>query len=149
MGEKTTLKATHKKERHTAFLAALSRYGNVTRAAEMAGLDRAALYSKRKGDAAFSRAWEEAEALGSAALEDEARRRAYEGWEEPVWHKGSNCGSVRKFSDTLLIVLLKAHMPDKYRENIKIDLGSRIAAMSPEEKMAEAARIAKELGAEF
>ena len=25
----------------------------------------------------------------------------------------------RKFSDTLLICLLKAHHPDKYRENIK------------------------------
>jgi hypothetical protein len=84
--------------------------------------------------------------LGVAALEDEARRRAYEGWEEPVWHKGVNCGTVRKFSDTLLIVLLKAHMPEKYRENIKIDLNSRIATMSLEEKLAEAQRIAGELG---
>mgnify|MGYP003584922889 CR=1 FL=1 len=146
MDEKATLKATPKKERHTEFLAALSTYGNVTRAAEIAGLDRTALYNKRKGDAAFSRAWDEAEALGSAALEDEARRRAYEGWEEPVWHKGKECGSVRKFSDTLLIVLLKAHMPERYRENIKIDLNSRVAAMSLEEKIAEAQRMAVELG---
>ena len=31
-------------------------------------------------------------------------------------------GTVRKFSDTLLIVLLKAHKPEKYRENIKMDV---------------------------
>lgn len=146
MAAKATQKATLKKERHNKFLAALCVYGNVTRAAEFAGLDRAALYSKRKVDPAFAAAWDEAEALGVAALEDEARRRAYEGWEEPVWHKGVNCGTVRKFSDTLLIVLLKAHMPEKYRENIKIDLNSRIATMSLEEKLAEAQRIAGELG---
>ena len=35
------------------------------------------------------------------------------------------------------------------RERVDIDLGSRISAMSPEEKMAEAARIARELGAEI
>ena len=35
------------------------------------------------------------------------------------------------------------------RERVDIDLGSRISAMSPEEKMAEALRMAKELGAEF
>ena len=35
------------------------------------------------------------------------------------------------------------------RERVDIDLGSRISSMSPEEKMAEAARIARELGAEI
>lgn len=146
MAAKATQKATPKKERHNKFLAALCVYGNVTRAAEVAGLDRTSLYNKRKVDPAFSAAWDEAEALGVAALEDEARRRAYEGWEEPVWHKGKECGTVRKFSDTLLIVLLKAHMPERYRENIKIDLNSRVAAMSLEEKIAEAQRMAVELG---
>ncbi len=57
-----------------------------------------------------------------SALEDEARRRAYDGWLEPVFHKGVKVGTVRKFSDTLLIVLLKAHKPEKYRENIKMDV---------------------------
>lgn len=133
MAAKATQKATPKKERHNKFLAALSVYGNVTRAAEFAGLDRAALYSKRKVDPAFAAAWDEAEALGAAALEDEARRRAYEGCEEPVWHKGKKCGTVRKYSDTLLIVLLKAHHPEKYADRSKNEHTSPDGSMTPTE----------------
>jgi hypothetical protein len=115
--KKTTQKTTPKK-RVEKFLSALAEYGNVKEAARIAIMDRRQLYRKRKNDAAFAAAWEEAEALGVSAVEDEARRRAYEGWDEPVFHKGAVCGTVRKFSDTLLIVLLKAHRPEKYRENI-------------------------------
>jgi predicted DNA-binding transcriptional regulator AlpA len=75
----------------------------------------------RTNDAAFASAWDEALTLGVEGLEDEARRRAYEGWLEPVWNKGVECGVVRKFSDTLLIVLLKGHKPEKYRENARIE----------------------------
>ena len=114
-----TEKAPSKKKAEI-FLSALAQYGNVTRAADEAGWNRC-LYRKRQADPAFARAWDEAAAIGVAALEDEARRRAYEGWDEPVWHKGEECGTVRKFSDTLLIVLLKAHMPEKYQERQKVE----------------------------
>lgn len=106
-------------EKKAQFLALLSEYGNVTRAAEEADLVRVYLYQARKNDPDFAAEWEEAARVGAARLEDEARKRAVEGWEEPVWHKGEMCGTVRKFSDTLLICLLKAHHPDKYRENMK------------------------------
>jgi hypothetical protein len=53
---------------------------------------------------------------GTAALEDEAVRRAYHGVEEPVFYKGVQCGTVTKYSDKLLIMLLKARNPAKYRE---------------------------------
>lgn len=103
------------------FLATLAESGNVTLAAAKAKLSRTQLYNKRKADDAFGKAWAEAETLGNAALEDEARRRAYNGWLEPVFHKGAKCGTVRKFSDTLMIVLLKAHMPEKYQERQKLE----------------------------
>lgn len=103
------------------FLACLARYGNVSRAAEEAKVDRCRMYKLRAEDDQLAAAWEEAITIGVEALEDEAKRRAYEGWEEPVWHQGQQCGTVRKFSDTLLIVLLKGHKPEKYRENQKID----------------------------
>ena len=106
-------------EKRAQFLALLSEYGNVTRAADDAGLSRVYLYQMKRGDESFAAEWEEAARVGAARLEDEARKRAVEGWEEPVWHRGEMCGTVRKFSDTLLICLLKAHHPDKYRENIK------------------------------
>lgn len=106
-------------EKRAQFLALLSEYGNVSRAAQECELSRPYLYKVKSEDASFATEWEEAARVGAARLEDEARRRAVEGWEEPVWHKGEMCGTVRKFSDTLLICLLKAHHPDKYRENIK------------------------------
>ena len=57
-----------------------------------------------------------------------------EGWEEPVgWYKGEAGGTVRRFSDTLLIFLLKGAAPEKYRERLevrgalgKIDFGRMI-----------------------
>ena len=36
---------------------------------------------------------------------------------KPVFHKGEQCGVVREYSDTLMIFLLKARDPAKYREN--------------------------------
>ena len=118
--KKTTAKATPKK-REEIFLSALAECGNVTHAARLAGWDRCYLYRKRQNDEAFAAAWKEAAVIGVAALEDEARRRGYEGWDEPVFHKGEECGTVRKFSDTLLIVLLKAHRPEKYQERRQVE----------------------------
>ncbi len=45
-----------------------------------------------------------------------SHRRAFEGVEEPVFHQGKQCGTIRRYSDTLTIFLLKAHRPAKYRE---------------------------------
>ena len=113
------MKLTHKKR--AIFLASLSECGNVTKAAEAVGVNRVYLYEVRAKDEAFAKSWEEAAKLGALRLEDEARRRAIDGWEEPVWHKGEMCGKIRKYSDTLLIVLLKAHHPDKYAERNKTE----------------------------
>ena len=56
----------------------------------------------------------------AAFAEVEARRRAVEGVEEPVgWFQGTPGGTVRKYSDTLLIFLLKGARPHKYRDNIR------------------------------
>jgi len=41
-------------------------------------------------------------------------RRARDGVEEPIFHQGKNVGTVRKYSDTLLIFLLKSHKPERY-----------------------------------
>lgn len=104
------------------FLSVLSECGNVTRAAEESGLNRQFLYRYKSQDEAFSAAWEEAADIGAKRLEDEARRRAVEGWQEPVWYQGEQTGTVTKYSDTLLICLLKAHHPEKYADRSKSDV---------------------------
>lgn len=120
--------ATPKKAK---FLKALCEFGNVTLAAKAAGLNRQNLYKYRVEDSEFAKAWAEAAEIGVAALEDEARRRAFEGWDEPVWHQGKKSGVVRKYSDTLLIFLLKGGMPEKYRENQRVDHTSSDGSMTP------------------
>ena len=106
-------------EKRAKFLSILAECGNVTRAAEESECGRIMLYKIKSQDEEFSAAWEEAAEIGAKRLEDEARRRAVEGWQEPVWYQGDQVGTVRKYSDTLLICLLKAHHPEKYADRQK------------------------------
>lgn len=98
------------------FLEALADYGNVSAACRLAKVSRDTAYRHRNTDVDFATAWEAAAALGVESLEDEARRRAYKGVRKPVYQKGELVGYVQEYSDTLMIFLLKAHKPEKYRE---------------------------------
>ncbi len=43
-----------------------------------------------------------------------------EGWEEPAgWYQGEAGGTVRRYSDTLLIFLLKGHRPERFHEQVR------------------------------
>ena len=99
-----------------AFLAALAEVGNITQAAEIAGLDRKTHYIWMKNDPDYPALYEEAMEQAADRLEQEARRRAVEGVEEPVFYQGKQVGTIRKYSDTLLIFLLKGARPEKYAE---------------------------------
>lgn len=102
-----------------AFLKEFSLSGHVGNSAKKAGIERATVYLWRS-DPAFEVLFEHARKQAVSVLEDEAHRRAMVGVDEPVFYKGVPCGAVRKYSDTLLIVLLKANAPDKYRERQEI-----------------------------
>ena len=113
---KHLLRSHHPIER--AFLEALADTCNVRLACALSNISRSSAYLWRQEDPAFKQRWEEAAKIGAAALEEEAIRRAREGWVEPVYYRGEVRGEVRKYSDTLLIFLLKGAMPEKYRERI-------------------------------
>ena len=104
------------------FLNELAETGNVLATAKMLNLSRRDLYRVRKEDPDFHAAWEEAMDQAADHLEAEARRRAVEGWEEPVFYQGIETGLVRKYSDTLLIFLLKGARPEKYRDRVSTEL---------------------------
>lgn len=87
--------------------------------AKRIGVTRQALYQARDVDPGFRKSWEMAYEDGTEVLEQEAHRRAVEGVEKPIYVKGEIVDTVYEYSDTLLIFLLKARDPKKYRENIK------------------------------
>lgn len=104
------------------FLDALAETGNVLASAELTNLNRRELYRLRANDPAFAGSWDEALSQAADALEAEARRRALDGWEEPVFYQGVESGYVRKYSDTLLIFLLKGLRPDRFRDRSTTEL---------------------------
>lgn len=89
---------------------------SIRKAASTAGVHVTTAFDRRKTDDEFRRAWQEAADIGTELLEQEAARRAYHGTLKPVFHKGERCGYIREYSDTLMIFLLKARRPDKYRD---------------------------------
>lgn len=108
------------------FLTILAESGIVTTACEAAGVDRSTVYLRRDADPAFAAAWEQALEDAADRLEAEARRRAYEGWDEPVFGRvgkdqDGQIGLVRKYSDSLMQTLLKGAKPEKYRDRQQIE----------------------------
>lgn len=101
----STRKKTHW---HGQFLKVLAQCGVVKDACKAAKIDRQTAYNHRRDDPAFAEAWEDAIREGYDVLEKEAIRRA------------------RKSSDTLLIFLLKAAYPDRFRDNVRIDQTTRV-----------------------
>ncbi len=114
-----------KQKKQADFLAHFSVCASVSKAAKKSKNSRSNIYLWLNEDVKFRDLYEEAckEALG--ALEDEAVRRAYEGTIKPVFQGGKKVGSIREYSDTLLIVLLKARAPEKYKERFQGELSGK------------------------
>jgi hypothetical protein len=102
------------------FLAELMKRGIVTHAAKKARIAPKTAYRHKASDPDFSAAWDEAIDIAAGLLEAEAHRRAVTGSLEPVFYQGQKCGLVRKYSDTLLIFLLKAHKPERFKDNANV-----------------------------
>ncbi len=111
-------------------LAALAETGNVSKAAEAAGVGRTTHYLWAREDPEYARAADSAMETAADVLEEEARRRAHDGVDEPVFYQGEVCGTVRKYSDTLLIFLLKGAKPDKYRERTSVVVEDPVKALA-------------------
>lgn len=101
------------------FLAAVLEGMHVRDASHEAGVDVSQPYRRRLSDQEFALAWKEARTIGLEAFEEEAGRRAYHGTLKPVFYRGRRCGSLREYSDTLLMFLLRAQKPATYRETQK------------------------------
>jgi hypothetical protein len=113
------------KEPKEAFLEALSNSGNVRAACLAGGISKTHIYRLREEDEGFKKRWDEALDDACEVLEAEARRQAiYGSKEETVIYNARGRVKekkvVTKSGKTLIIFLLKAHKPEKYRERYEI-----------------------------
>jgi hypothetical protein len=98
------------------FLKEFRENGNILRSAELAGIERRTVQKWRKLSPEFEALYGEALDDALDRLEEEARRRAVDGVDEPLVSAGKLVCHVRKYSDQLLTVLLKGKRPDTFRE---------------------------------
>lgn len=107
-------------QRQTEFIAALADCGVVEEAAKAVDMSPKSCYRLRRAPGAgnFAAAWDAAIYNASKRLLDVAFDRALNGSEEPVYDKeGSRVGRRMKTNDRLLMFLLRAYMPDRFRSS--------------------------------
>lgn len=108
--------ALARRRKQDQFLAAFSTRATISAAAKAIAVGRRTHYLWLETDKAYAARFKDAEEDVTESLEAEARRRAVDGLEEPVHYQGERVDTIRRYSDTLLIFLLKARRPEVYRE---------------------------------
>jgi hypothetical protein len=107
-----------------AFLQDFAQTGNISESSANVGIERKTVYNWKEHDNEFLVGFGEAEIKATECLETEARRRAVDGVMRLKFDKGVAIIDPRtnepyleaEKSDTLLIFLLKARNPAKYRD---------------------------------
>lgn len=94
------------------FLRELSNCGVPSEAASKVGRSEIPFQQKRDQCKNFAAAYDWAMRHATDKLLIEARTRAVTGREEAIYYQGEECGTVRKYSDTLLAMLLKNLHPE-------------------------------------
>ncbi len=132
-------------ERKAIYLAALQRTGLRPVACREVNVNRATVWQHRRRDPEFAEAEERALAVFRMPIAEEIRRRAIEGVERPVFHRGKEIGSIREYSDRLLLELAKAHIPE-YRPNFKFEQQTEHAgSLAPEADLSKLSPRGQEL----
>jgi len=104
------------------YLAALPKLMVVSAALKAAGVGMGVLARWREQDGAFLVRETEARSAIADTLEAEAIRRAFKGVRKPVYQGGLLAGYVTEYSDQLLVLLLKAVRPERFRERSEVTL---------------------------
>lgn len=120
--QKSTPQRTGEFAWRPAFIAALRQHGNVTAAADHAGINRTTAYRLRDANKEFEAEWDAALLEAADRIEFEALRRAKRGVLKPIYYQGKRVGYEREYSDTLMGMMLKGHKPDKYGDKITIKI---------------------------
>ena len=106
-------------DKQRAFIEELADSGSVVTAAMSVNMSESSAYRLRRapGAEAFDRAWGAAIDAASKKLLDAAFERALVGTDEPVFDReGRRIGRRLRQSDRLLMFLLRAYGPDRFRD---------------------------------
>ena len=99
---------------HRKFLVAFRKTKSLNAAAKAIKKNRNTVYYSRQRYPEFDQAILEADESFTDELEACALERAINGWLEPVFYKGEQVGTVRKFSNALTIFMLKCRRRERY-----------------------------------
>lgn len=109
------------------FLDAYGRIGVISAAARVANIDRVTHYNWMASDSKYAEAFALKEEEAKELLEEEAHRRAVAGVDKPLVYQGrimtdrdGKPVTIKEYSDTMLIFLMKGAMPEKYRDRYEI-----------------------------
>lgn len=148
------LRARNEDWSRETFLHELAETCMVSKAAEAAGVSRSTVYLERERNEEFAQRWADIDEAVIETLEEEAKRRALQGVTEPVVSAGKRLGTVQKYSDSLMMFLLKAKRPHVYRERVDVAhsgevKGGKVIFVAPDadEKRLGVAQILAEVGA--
>lgn len=107
------------------FLASFAKLANVTAACKAAGISRETFYAWRQEDKDFGAQFTDADAAANDVIRGEILRRAVMGVDKPLHFQGrlvtdqyGRPVTVKEYSDTLLIFLAKARMPNEFRDKV-------------------------------
>lgn len=143
--------STFTPEKQAAFLEALRTSCNVSRSCEIVGISASTAYNLKRDFPSFAEKWHEAIEYAADTLEESARERAL-GVQDAIYHQGVVVGYKTVYSDAMTALLLRAHRPQKFRDNASLEMSGKDGGpiiMSDVEKAAkinailEAARLRK------
>lgn len=102
------------------FLKSYAQTASITKAAEAAKIDRALHYRWLETFPKYQKAFLEAERQAGDFIESEAVRRATEGVVEAVYYQGRPVGAVKRYSDGVMMTLLRGFKPQKYSNKTEL-----------------------------
>jgi len=120
-------------EAKRAFLAHHELGFSTSASARAAGVENRRVYEWKEHDEQFALACQQAEIASLHVLEDEAFRRAVDGnpYKRTSYWRGEPVGTDEKveYSDTLMLALLRARAPEKYRDRLDLAVSQVIKAV--------------------
>ena len=92
--------------------------GIVDRAARAVGINRCTVYKWRERDERFAKAYTVAMDRAMDVMEDEGKRRAFEGTRKGIYFEGRLVAAELQYSDACWLAIMRAHRP-QYQQNGK------------------------------